>query len=250
MKVISESMFAAAFEARHACPIGAASVEFPNLRILQWCVNNRDIFQVSGPGAQLEGFGEWVDQIFGTRYRSQLKKSSLIITHGCYCTAESAPSIYEAVEESGVWDIPPIVYRNGWESWRILAWNEESIRSLFKKIREFGEVRIKSLRPIENARMEQMMLMPASDIFAGLTDRQLSAVILGLEHGYYSLPSETKVDRLAQGAGLSPSTFSEHLRKAETRIFRNLRPYLQAYAVRSPGEAVLEEVRPIPSRAA
>ncbi len=250
MEEISESMFAASFDARHGCPIGRASLKFPDLRILHWCVNDRDIFQVSGPSAQLDSFGEWVDRIFGTRYRSQLNESSLIITHGCRCTEESTASVSDAISEAGVWDIPPIVYRNGWESWRILAWNEESVRVLFKKIREFGEVRIKSLRPIENARMEQMMLMPASDIFAGLTDRQLSAVILGLEHGYYSLPSETKVDRLAQGAGLSPSTFSEHLRKAETRIFRNLRPYLQAYAARSPGEAILGEVRPVPGRAA
>ncbi len=245
-----ESMFAASFEARHQCPVGKASAEFPDLRILHWCVSNRDIFQASGPESQLAGFGRWVDRNFGTRYRSQLDEGSLIITHGCQCAVKGFPSISQAVEQAGVWDIPPIVYTNGWEAWRILAWTEESVRDLFKRIREIGEVRIKSLRPIENARMEQMMLMPASDIFSGLTDRQLSAVVLGLEHGYYSLPSETKVDRLAQGAGLSPSTFSEHLRKAETRIFRNLRPYLQAYAARLPGEAVLGEVRPAPSRLA
>lgn len=236
-------MFAASFEARHPCPVGTASRRFPELRILHWCVNNRDIFQISGPEAQREGFQEWSDQVFGTRHSSRSRESNLIITHGCFCVLEQVPSITSAVEAAGVWDIPPILYRNGWEAWRVLAWDEESIRDLFQQIREIGEVRIQSLRPIENGRMEQMMLMPASDIFAGLTDRQLSAVNLGLEHGYYSLPSETKVDRLAQGAGLSPSTFSEHLRKAETRIFRNLRPYLQAYAGRLPGEAILGEVR-------
>lgn len=245
-----ESMFAAAFEARHPCPVGKVSLEFPELRILHWCVNSRDIFQVTGPNDQLEGFGKWVDRVFGTRYGSQLNETSLIITSGCHCETDGIPSISEAVEQAGVWDIPPIVYRDGWEAWRILAWTEESVRDLFKRIREIGEVRINSLRPIENARMEQMMLLPASDIFSGLTDRQLSAVVLGLEHGYYSLPSETKVDRLAEGAGLSPSTFSEHLRKAETRIFRNLRPYLQVYTARLPGEAVLGEIRPAPSRLA
>lgn len=223
--------------------MGDASLEFPDLQILHWCVNNRDIFQVTGPEAQLDGFGEWVDKAFGTRYGSRVNKGSLIITNSCRCTSEGVPSVSEAVEQAGVWDIPPILYRGGWEAWRVIAWTEESVRDLFKGIREIGEVRIKSLRPIENARMEQMMLMPASDIFSGLTDRQISAVVLGLEHGYYSLPSETKVDRLAQGAGLSPSTFSEHLRKAETRIFRNLQPYLQAYAARLPGEAILGEVR-------
>ncbi len=86
--------------------------------------------------------------------------------------------------------------------------------------------------------------MPASDVFADITDRQLDALIMGLEHGYYSVPSETKVEYLAQGAGVAPSTFSEHLRKAETRVMRNLRPYLQAYATRAGGEVALGKLRP------
>ncbi|MEE9601108.1 MAG: helix-turn-helix domain-containing protein [Thermoplasmata archaeon] len=245
-----ESMYAAAFEARHDCPVGMMSRDQPDLRILHWCLNNRDIFQVSGPEEQLDSFQSRVDDVFGMRYYSRLHDSSLLITKGCRCVFESRRSVSDIIEEVGVWDIPPIVYRDGWESWRIIAWDEGSIRDLFKEIRALGKVRINSLRPIENARMEQMMLVPASDLFSGITDRQLSAVILGLENGYYSMPSETKVDRLAQGAGLAPSTFSEHLRKAETRIFRNLRPYLQAYSARMPGEAVIGEVRRLNMRMA
>ncbi|MFQ5553288.1 MAG: helix-turn-helix domain-containing protein, partial [Thermoplasmata archaeon] len=180
-------------------------------------------------------------------------ETTLIITERCACATKggevgsgghAVPSIGEAVRASGVWDIPPVAFRNGWESWRVLAWSEESLRDLFRRIREIGEVRITSLRPIDNAGLEQMMLVPASDLFAGVTDRQLSALIMGLEHGYYTIPAETRIDRLAEGAGVSPSTFGEHLQKAEIRIFRNLRPYLQAYAGRLPGEGVLAEVRP------
>lgn len=245
-----ERMYAAAFKARHECPVGNKSRELPGLKILHWCVGNRDIFQVSGPGEQLESFQGWVESVSEMRYDSRLNDNSLLITQSCCCIPdtppgkESPPTITNIIEDAGVWDIPPIAYREGWESWRVIAWNEDSIREMFSRIRSVGDMQIESLRPIENARMEQMLLMPASDIFAGLTDRQVSAVILGLENGYYSLPSETKVERLAQGAGLSLSTFSEHLRKAQKRIFRNLRPYLQAYAVRMPGEAVIGEVRP------
>ncbi len=85
--------------------------------------------------------------------------------------------------------------------------------------------------------------MPASDIFADVTDRQLSALVLGLESGYYSIPSETRVERLAHAAGVSTSTLSEHLRKAETRILRNLLPYVQAYVGRLPGETAMDELR-------
>ncbi len=97
-------------------------------------------------------------------------------------------------------------------------------------------------------RLERMMLVPASDIFSGLTDCQMSALVKSLDNGYYSLPSEIKVEMLAQGAGLAPSTFSEHLRKAESRILMNLRPYLQAYFTKSQGELAMEVPARIRSR--
>jgi predicted DNA binding protein len=240
-------MYAASFEALHDCPIGKASLRFPDIRILSWCASNRDIFQVTGSSEQREAFSQWIKEASPNGYRSQRDESTLIITDRCACAPTQHPppaSIGEAVKASGVWDIPPIAFRNGWESWRVLAWSEESLRDLFRRIREIGEVRVTSLRPIDNAGLEQMMLVPASDLFAGVTDRQLSALIMGLEHGYYTIPAETRIDRLAEGAGVSPSTFGEHLQKAEIRIFRNLRPYLQAYAGRLPGEGVLAEVRP------
>lgn len=161
-------------------------------------------------------------------------------------SAEPPPGtgILAAIEEVGAWDIPPIVYEGGWESWRVLAFNEHSVRELFQLIRERAEFRLVSLKPIDNVQMDKMMLVPASDLFSGLTDRQTSALVLGLEHGYYAIPSETRIDRLAKGVGVSPSTLSEHLRKAEVRILRNLRPYLQAYAIRAGGEPTLAKVRP------
>src|SRR2546428_7118196 len=97
---------------------------------------------------------------------------------------------------------------------------------MFTEIRKIGELRIVSMRPIENLQMEKMMLMPASDVFAGLTSKQSNAVLLGLRHGYYSLPSGTDIQRLADGAGVSSSPFSEHLRKAEARLPHKPPPHL------------------------
>ncbi|MEE9163825.1 MAG: helix-turn-helix domain-containing protein [Thermoplasmata archaeon] len=236
-----ERMYAATFKARHDCLVGNQSRENPDLRILHWCLNNRDIFQVTGPRKQIEEFEAWVDEVFEMRQSSEASDGVLMITRGCAC--DVGKSISSVVEEVGAWEIAPIVYENGWESWRVITWDDGTMRTLFRGLQELGEVDIRSLRPIENAKMEQMMLMPAADIFADLTQRQIAALNLGLDHGYYSVPSETKVENLAHGAGLSPSTFSEHLRKAETRILRNLRPYLQAYATRTPNDFAMGRLR-------
>jgi hypothetical protein len=236
------TLYAASIELRHDCPVGNVSREFPNVRIFHWCMNRRDVFQASGPAAQVEGFREVVVSRFGGRQVYSTPDGAILVTDSC-SRFSGGTRITSIVAAAGIWDIPPIVYRDGWESWRVIAWSEESMRNLFAEIRKVGEVRLVSMRPIENLELEQMMLMPASDVFSGLTEKQSSALLLGLRHGYYALPSSTDIRRLADGAGLSASTFSEHLRKAEARLLQNLRPYLEAYALRAPGEVAVEELR-------
>lgn len=243
-------MIAASMEVRHDCPVGNLSREFASLRIFHWCMNRRDVFQVSGPAAQVDGFREIVVSRFGGRQVYSTADGAVLVTDSCSCFSFSTGDgskrgtrITSILGSAGIWDIPPIVYRDGWESWRVIAWSERSMRDMFAEIRKVGEVRLVSMRQIENLEMEKMMLMPASDVFTGLTDKQSSALLLGLRHGYYSLPSTTDIQRLANGAGLSPSTFSEHLRKAEARLLQNLRPYLEAYALRAPGEVAVGELR-------
>jgi len=237
------TMYAAALEIRHDCPIGKLSRRLPNLRIVQWCVDSRDLFQVSGPDDQVETFREDIVATFGGRQVYATGQGIIIVTQICRCGPPDGRGIGKVIRGAGAWDIPPIVYNEGWESWRILAWSEGAMREMFRAIREVGELRIVSTRPIENPSMEKMMLMPAADVFGGLTDKQSLAVLLGLRHGYYAMPSQTSIDRLADGAGLSSSTFSEHLRKAESRILQNLRPYLEAFAIRAPGEIAVEGMR-------
>ncbi len=239
-------LYAASMEVRHDCAVGNLSRKLPDLRIMQWAMSRRDIFQAMGPEPQLNAFREAVVSEFGGRHVYSTTEGMVLVTEeGCHSFSGSGTTISAILSSVGVWDIPPIVYHEGWESWRVIAWSDRSIREMFAEIRKIGELRLGSLRPIEYLETEKMMLMPASDIFTGLTDRQSSALLLGLRHGYYALPSGTDIRRLADGAGLSASTFSEHLRKAEARILQNLRPYLEAYAMRVPGEVAVAEVRDV-----
>jgi predicted DNA binding protein len=241
-------LYAASMEVRHDCTVGNLSRKVPAVRIFHWCMNARDVFQASGPDDQLDAFRETVVSSFGGKQVYATGDGVILVTEAHMCSTVKSRTVTSIISSVGVWDIPPVVYREGWESWRVIAWSERSLREMFREIRKIGELRIVSMRPIENIEMEKMMLMPASDIFAGLTSKQSTAVLLGLRHGYYSLPSGTDIQRLADGVGLSPSTFSEHLRKAEARILQNLRPYLEAYALRAPGDLAVAEVRGAPTR--
>ncbi|HLB68985.1 MAG TPA: helix-turn-helix domain-containing protein [Thermoplasmata archaeon] len=248
LEMTDGGMYAATIHVRHNCPIGNLSRKLPSLRVVQWCVGNRDLFQVSGPKDQVQAFREWAEEGTEVRHVSSAPDGLLIVTTVCRCGVSPESSIGETIRRAGAWDIPPIVYREGWESWRLLVFGDRSLRELFRDLRQRGELQIASLKPIENVSMEKMMLVPAADLFGGLTDRQSSALLLGMRHGYYATPSATNIDRLAQGVGLSASTFSEHMRKAEARILLSLRPHLEAYATRSPGEVAVEDVRAVAGR--
>lgn len=53
---------------------------------------------------------------------------------------------------------------------------------------------------------------------AVLTDRQLETVHVAIEIGYYEIPRRATAADVASRLGCTPSTASEHLRKAEARI--------------------------------
>lgn len=59
-------------------------------------------------------------------------------------------------------------------------------------------------------------------ITASLTDRQLDAVETAIEIGYYDVPREATHEDVAAELGCAPSTASEHLRKAESTLIRNV----------------------------
>src|SRR5207245_10980155 len=71
--------------------------------------------------------------------------------------------------------------------------------------------------------------LPTSPVhlFEGLTARQVHVLVSALEGGLFELPAREKMDRVAARAGVSRSTFGEHLRKAEMQILQNSYPFLK-----------------------
>ncbi|MEW5955627.1 MAG: helix-turn-helix domain-containing protein [Candidatus Micrarchaeota archaeon] len=51
-----------------------------------------------------------------------------------------------------------------------------------------------------------------------LPPQQRDAFVLAVRRGYYEIPKKTTLEELAKAMGVSPSTFAEHLRKAEAKF--------------------------------
>jgi len=59
-------------------------------------------------------------------------------------------------------------------------------------------------------------------LLATLTELQLKCLKLAVENGYYDIPKDTGVRKLAERMGISHTTLSLHLRKAESKIIKGL----------------------------
>lgn len=80
------------------------------------------------------------------------------------------------------------------------------------------------------------MLAPVDSLFDDLTDRQLAALRLALDAGYYEQPRGSSIRDLADRTSVSRSTFEEHLRKAENKLVSGAGQFLRLLTADAPGD--------------
>jgi len=112
---------------------------------------------------------------------------------------------------------PVVVDVKGYESWEIGSWNEQILRDFIVNLqKEHFEVKILK---IENAKLDKIYF---PQVMPSLTKGQKRALELATQHGYYDFPRKIELKALAEQAGISLSTFREHLRRAERKIIPDL----------------------------
>lgn len=121
----------------------------------------------------------------------------------------------------------PAVYRDGWESYSILVPNESRLRALVRRLERFGPTILQGASEVPAEAVGATV--PVADIAAGLTRRQLDAVLLAVREGYYEVPRKVEARDLAARTGIGRSTFEEHLRKGEQQVMRRFAAILAAH---------------------
>ncbi|MBW2989957.1 helix-turn-helix domain-containing protein [Candidatus Woesearchaeota archaeon] len=112
---------------------------------------------------------------------------------------------------------PVVVDEKSYESWEIGSWDESILRDFIVKLqKEHFEVKILK---IQNEKLNDIYF---PQIMPFLTKNQKKAIELAAQRGYYEFPRKAELKGLAKEAGISLSTFREHLRRAEKRIMPDL----------------------------
>ncbi len=211
---------------RHPCPYCDLSAAFPDVSMASWCNQAHDVLQVTVSDARdLMPVLEAVRKSLRSREVTRDGASALTIIRACRW--DQFPSVTAVADRCDVWLIPPITYLGGWETHRILAPNPSAFAEFVKGVRRIGTIEILSSRPRERFDVVQDLGVLPVHLLDGLTERQVHALVSAWEAGLLDVPSRSRIGDVARREGISRSTYSEHLRKAQSRLSRNVYPMLK-----------------------
>lgn len=104
---------------------------------------------------------------------------------------------------------PPLVDKQGFETWELASLKKETIINFSKKVKEC------KLISIRRTKLKDIYFPRLSP---NLSTKQRNALNLAMREGYYDYPKKIDLEKLAKLSKISRGTFREHLRKAEKKI--------------------------------
>ncbi|SNR80284.1 hypothetical protein SAMN06266787_1384 [Halorubrum ezzemoulense] len=241
-KIISMSLYEATIRVKHECPYREISERHPDLTIREWPLSDCQVLEITSETTPTDELRDDIDQLGTVLHESKGNEGYHIVTQSCLCSLEQ--SIIDRFEKHNCLYQSPTIYRQGWEHYTVVAFDGEDIRELLGDLRSDREIELLSKTSISEKQIPHSMLAPANQLFENITDRQLAALQLALESGYYEQPRKTSLRDLADQTAVARSTYEEHLRKAENKLLTNAGQFLRLVTATSAADPLqVEETR-------
>ncbi len=214
-------------EVRHTCCFSRFSSMFPRSKMALWSPGSADVLRVDSPDPQ-----ELLDVLRAARRDLRARdveqgRTDAIMFLPCQTSWHRSPSVAAIADRNGVWLLLPIVFRDGAETYRVIAPNRTLLRRFLNDLK--GTSRIVVLSHRTRGQFSAADLgAPAVELLEGVTSRQQETLAIAFEGGLLEIPARRTMDSMARLQGVSRSTFGEHLRKAQGRLLRNVYPLLES----------------------
>lgn len=213
----------------HDMPFNNLSKIFPDASISRWCNLQVDILEI------ISQKKDEIEQIKSTLKRVLRKLSAKLINISSYserslevvikCRCALHNSSVSIIEAANCIPVMPVRYKDGHEFCEILAFSNKDLSRALDNLSKFGKVEIESHGSIFRTNARSSMTISVDDFFVELTQKQLDALVQSIEMGYFAFPKNKTIAEMASLLKVRPSTFEEHLRKAETKIMHAISPY-------------------------
>lgn len=212
----------------HDCPFGNISRKFPSLKMFVWCNREHEVIEVIvEEQEEYSAVIEQVSQLGGIIEEASDSHRVHLITKPCCCTVEN--SVSKNIDDFNLLHVSPVVYEQGWEYYRLIAFRHEDLKQLMQRFEERG-FSFDVVRKVPfNDFIASSLTLSADALLSNLTEKQIDALLIAYNHGYYRLPRKAPVTVIAQKKRIPRTTFQEHLQKAESKLIASMIPYVQLF---------------------
>lgn len=225
------------FRLRHRCVFGNLSEAFPEVTFSNWCNFSLEILEYKArDAAQHQAIHDALAKTSkkGFQFLGRNAKHGLSQMVLMRCGHRRGTSVDEVLEDHGCLVLYPVVYKGGWEHYRVVDLDESKQPALFEELRRRGDVEIVSKRNSEEGLLSHGFMLSSAELFSELTGKQAEALKAAIEHGYYRVPRKIRFEDIARSRKTPRTTFEEHVRKAESKIMTSLKPYVALLAQEPP----------------
>ena len=219
---------------RHDCPYATFSSEHPTAVLSHWCNWSRDVLEIADPAAGIDRLAPAIRRLLRATRATPIRSSRVgehfrMILQHCACDALPPPTL-PTIEQRNCLNLQPMVYTKGWEFYRVVAFSDRDLQSLFRDLRKNCEVELIARRTVPEEAIHDRLMVSTGTLLSGLTDRQARALVIALDHGYYNFPRRASSVEIAERLGTPRTSFVDHLRKAQNKVIQAVGPYLRMRA--------------------
>ena len=141
-------------------------------------------------------------------------------TTGQLRVAEDPPTVGTTLRKHGS-SVRQLTFADGVATARLAFPVNRDITAAIDVLRdEYRDVAVQSVR--EQDRTVTSPQDRLQDSLGGVTDKQIQAMRMAYHSGYFDQPRGSSADEVADGIGVSRSTFLQHLRAGQRKVFRSL----------------------------
>ncbi|MDH5403825.1 MAG: helix-turn-helix domain-containing protein [Candidatus Heimdallarchaeota archaeon] len=141
------------------------------------------------------------------------------------CMCDPIESVSPNIQKLGGLLELPVLYKNGWEYYKIICINKKTQSSVLEYIQSIEDYKILSIVDLGRD-VYKYQFLTTQELLNNLTDKQMDVLISAFDKGYYQIPRSTKTEELAQSYDISRPALEKSLRKAENTIMSSIIPYL------------------------
>jgi predicted DNA binding protein len=224
-------LFEVRFRLEHDCPYTRFTKANPEVEVQHWCSRESDVLEFVHPRldpSEMQVRLGRLEKELGARFVRRLtinRGRSLIVQKHSYASMKE--NVNAVIEEHNCMEVQPTVYKDGYEWYKVLAFNHSDLIRLFGALSNWAEVEVVSKDRLSERSARDTATVSMRSLLGGLTEKQLGALLVALSTGYYDSPRRTRTVDISAKMGVPRTTYEAHLRKAEGKVLRALLPYIE-----------------------